>query len=86
MIKAVRVLKDHGVKEDNIVFLNLFCTPNGNIFYTKYSKFKTCIGLTLILFLAASMVMKAFPNLTMLTSEVHPIAPNHFGQRYFGTD
>lgn len=63
VIKAVKVLKDHGVREDNIVFLNLFCTPN-----------------------AASVVMNEFPNLTMLTSEVHPVAPNHFGQKYFGTD
>lgn len=22
----------------------------------------------------------------ILTSEVHPVAPNHFGQKYFGTD
>ncbi|GIZ01709.1 uracil phosphoribosyltransferase homolog [Caerostris extrusa] len=63
VIKSVKVLKDHGVKEDNIILLNLFCTPH-----------------------AATSVMKAYPAMTILTSEVHPVAPNHFGQKYFGTD
>ena len=27
--KAVDVLMDHNVKEDNIILLNLFCTPQG---------------------------------------------------------
>ena len=35
---------------------------------------------------AANIIVKEFPNLTVLTSEVHPVAPNHFGQKYFGTD
>lgn len=35
---------------------------------------------------AAQVVTEAFPNMKILTSEVHPHAPNHFGQRYFGTD
>ncbi|KAL3197740.1 hypothetical protein MRX96_044755 [Rhipicephalus microplus] len=61
--KAVEVLKDHGVQEENIFLLNLFCTPH-----------------------AAKSVMKAFPTMTVLTSELHPVAPNHFGQKYFGTD
>lgn len=63
VIKSVKVLKDHGVKEDNIILLNLFCTPH-----------------------AATSVMRAYPAMTILTSEVHPVAPNHFGQKYFGTD
>jgi uracil phosphoribosyltransferase len=29
VIKAVKVLMEHGVKEMNIILLNLFCTPNG---------------------------------------------------------
>jgi len=29
VVKAVNVLKEHGVKESNIILLNLFCTPNG---------------------------------------------------------
>ncbi|XP_077487424.1 uracil phosphoribosyltransferase krishah isoform X2 [Amblyomma americanum] len=61
--KAVEVLKDHGVHEENIFLLNLFCTPH-----------------------AAKSVLKAFPTMTVLTSELHPVAPNHFGQKYFGTD
>jgi uracil phosphoribosyltransferase len=35
---------------------------------------------------AARSVLSQFPGLTILTSEVHPVAPNHFGQKYFGTD
>jgi uracil phosphoribosyltransferase len=31
-------------------------------------------------------VMSQFPLVKILTSEVHPSAPSHFGQRYFGTD
>lgn len=63
VIKSVRVLKEHGVWEENIILLNLFCTPH-----------------------AANSVMKTFPAMTILTSEVHAVAPNHFGQKYFGTD
>ncbi|GFV26272.1 uracil phosphoribosyltransferase homolog [Trichonephila clavipes] len=47
VIKSVKVLKDHGVKEDNIILLNLFCTPH-----------------------AANSVMKAYPAMTILTSEL----------------
>ena len=35
---------------------------------------------------AASVVVAAFPSMMVLTTEVHPVAPNHFGQKYFGTD
>lgn len=35
---------------------------------------------------AARSVMRTFPAMTVLTSELHPVAPNHFGQKYFGTD
>nr|XP_029718261.1 uracil phosphoribosyltransferase homolog [Aedes albopictus] len=35
---------------------------------------------------AASMVVTAFPDMKILTSELHASAPNHFGQKYFGTD
>jgi len=31
-------------------------------------------------------VTRQFPDLKILTSEIHPVAPNHFGQKYFGTD
>ncbi|XP_036335486.1 uracil phosphoribosyltransferase homolog isoform X1 [Rhagoletis pomonella] len=36
--------------------------------------------------IAAKTVVGAFPRLKILTSELHPVAPNHFGQKYFGTD
>ncbi|CAG0904149.1 unnamed protein product, partial [Cyprideis torosa] len=31
-------------------------------------------------------VIASFPGVRVLSSEIHPVAPNHFGQRYFGTD
>ncbi|XP_067012951.1 uracil phosphoribosyltransferase homolog isoform X2 [Anabrus simplex] len=63
VIKAVAVLKEHNVLEENIIVSNLFCTP-----------------------FAASSVISAYPQMKILTSELHHIAPNHFGQKYFGTD
>lgn len=35
---------------------------------------------------AAKTIVTAFPAMKILTSELNPVAPNHFGQRYFGTD
>lgn len=35
---------------------------------------------------AAQTVTEAFPRMKILTSEIDPYAPNHFGQKYFGTD
>ncbi|KAF2363037.1 Phosphoribosyltransferase-like [Trinorchestia longiramus] len=35
---------------------------------------------------AARTITAAFPQMRILTSEVHAVAPNHFGQKYFGTD
>jgi uracil phosphoribosyltransferase len=63
VVKAVKVLKDHDVPEDHIIFINLFCTPT-----------------------AARRIVSEYPNLTILTTELNPVTPNHFGQRYFGTD
>ncbi|XP_036435922.1 uracil phosphoribosyltransferase homolog [Colossoma macropomum] len=34
----------------------------------------------------ARSIIEEFPEITILTTEVHPVAPTHFGQRYFGTD
>ncbi|KAK6322299.1 uracil phosphoribosyltransferase homolog [Coregonus clupeaformis] len=34
----------------------------------------------------AKSIIQEFPEITILTTEVHPVAPTHFGQRYFGTD
>lgn len=36
--------------------------------------------------IAAQMIMAHFPEMKILTSELNPVAPNHFGQKYFGTD
>lgn len=63
VIKAVAVLKEHHVLEDNIILSNLFCTP-----------------------FAAKTVTCTYPQMKILTSEVHSVAPNLFGQKYFGTD
>lgn len=63
VIKAIAVLKEHNVPEENIILSNLFCTP-----------------------FAAKTLITAFPKMKILTSEIHCIAPNHFGQKYFGTD
>ena len=35
---------------------------------------------------AGERIVREFPKLTVLTTEVHPVTPNHFGQKYFGTD
>ncbi|KAE8745152.1 hypothetical protein FOCC_FOCC008218 [Frankliniella occidentalis] len=63
VIKAVAVLKEHNVLEENIILSNLFCTP-----------------------VACRSITAAFPQMKILTSELHFVAPNHFGQKYFGTD
>lgn len=34
----------------------------------------------------AKSIIQEFPDITVLTTEVHPIAPTHFGKKYFGTD
>lgn len=36
--------------------------------------------------IAAQMVIQHFPDMKILTSELNAVAPNHFGQKYFGTD
>lgn len=63
IITAIKVLLDHGVKQENILLLNVFATPNG-----------------------VKQLLKNFPSVTILTSEVHSDCPSYFGQRYFGTD
>ncbi|XP_047369064.1 uracil phosphoribosyltransferase homolog isoform X2 [Vespa velutina] len=60
VIKAIAVLKEHNVLEENIILSNLFCTP-----------------------VAAKTLVTVFPKMKILTSEIHCIAPNHFGQKYF---
>ncbi|XP_047013020.1 uracil phosphoribosyltransferase homolog isoform X2 [Ictalurus punctatus] len=31
-------------------------------------------------------IVQEFPEITILTTEVHSVAPTHFGEKYFGTD
>ncbi len=35
---------------------------------------------------AAARIVEEFPKLTVLTTEIHEVTPDHFGQKYFGTD
>merc|ERR1712029_221742 len=35
---------------------------------------------------AAQLIVQSFPNLNVLTTELHEVTPNHFGERYFGTE
>lgn len=63
VIESVKVLLNHGVKEDNLILLNLFSSPK-----------------------AARMLNRSFSRMSVLTSDINPVCPNHFGQRYFGTD
>ncbi|KAL6480017.1 hypothetical protein MHYP_G00110500 [Metynnis hypsauchen] len=34
----------------------------------------------------AKSIIEEFPDITILTTEVHSVSPIHFGQKYFGTD
>lgn len=34
----------------------------------------------------AKPIIQEFPEITILTAEVHPLVPTHFGQKYLGTD
>lgn len=63
VIESVKVLLNHGVKEDNLILLNLFSSPK-----------------------ASKIINNSFPRMFVLTSDINPVCPNHFGQRYFGTD
>jgi len=35
---------------------------------------------------ARDRIVAQYPDMAVLTTELHPVTPNHFGQRYFGTD
>ncbi|XP_043216202.1 uracil phosphoribosyltransferase homolog [Amphibalanus amphitrite] len=63
IVRALHVMREHGIQEQNVILLTLFCTP-----------------------VAARLVTSSFPRLRILTSEMNEVTPNHFGQRYFGTD
>ena len=63
VIESIKSLLNQGVKEDNLILLNLFSSPK-----------------------AARIISGSFPRMFVLTSDINPVCPNHFGQRYFGTD
>nr|XP_035964775.1 uracil phosphoribosyltransferase homolog isoform X2 [Halichoerus grypus]XP_035964776.1 uracil phosphoribosyltransferase homolog isoform X2 [Halichoerus grypus] len=77
VIEAVKVLIEHGVQPSVIILLSLFSTPRGEFSMTGAPDEHG---------LGAKSIIQEFPEITILTTEVHPVAPTHFGQKYFGTD
>uniref|UniRef100_A0A8C4U8M8 Phosphoribosyltransferase domain-containing protein n=1 Tax=Falco tinnunculus TaxID=100819 RepID=A0A8C4U8M8_FALTI len=75
VIEAVKVLVEHGVQPSVIILLSLFSTPQGaKSIIQEFPEIAIVLisaGIELIFFLIA---------------EFHPVAPTHFGQKYFGTD
>lgn len=63
IVKSIEILLKYNVKEEKIVVLTLFATPQG---------IKT--------------ILNQFPLVKVVTSELNPFSPMHFGQRYFGTE
>ena len=80
--KAVQVLKEHNVPERHIILINLFCTPDArDRIVDQYPDVRTVFSERIFLRLYIIHL-----QMTVLTTELHPVTPNHFGQRYFGTD
>jgi len=70
-MKAVEVLLDHGVKEENVTFINLICVPEGlKDFTEKYPKIK--------------IVTSAIDQKLNEKGYILP-GIGDFGDRYFGT-
>lgn len=83
---AIRVLREHGVQEENIIFCSLVAAPQG-IYAVHY----VCVA-PLIRSLTCS---QAYPKVSIVTTEIDAklnergyILPGlgNFGDRYFGTD
>lgn len=71
-IHAVQVLLEHGVKEENIIFVNLIaCYEGAENFYSKYPKVRVVTAVV-----------------DPILNENKYIEPGcgDFGDRYFGTD
>ena len=62
-IAAINTLINNSVSESNIIFLNLFATPESIL-----------------------AIVKLYPQITILSSEVDQVCPDYFGQKYFGTE
>ncbi|NWW74113.1 UPP phosphoribosyltransferase, partial [Climacteris rufus] len=71
--EAVKVLVEHPVQPSVIILLSLLST-------LMASSDLCCLSQ------GAKSIIQEFPEITILTTEVHPVAPTHFGQKYFGTD
>lgn len=63
VVESVKVLLNTGVREENLILLNLFSSPR-----------------------AAKLINEKYSKMFVLTSDINPVCPNHFGHRYFGTD
>jgi len=71
-IRAVKVLLDHGVQEDKILFLNLIAAPEGIIAFTRaYPK----------VHIVTSEVDERLNDVKFILPGI-----GDFGDRYFGTD
>ena len=79
--KAVQVLKEHNVPEKHIILINLFCTPDArDRIVDQYPDVRCSLPLY------HNQYLDNYLQMSVLTTELHPVTPNHFGQRYFGTD
>ncbi|OPJ89751.1 uracil phosphoribosyltransferase-like protein [Patagioenas fasciata monilis] len=86
VIEAVKVLVEHGVQPSVTILLSLFSTPHND---SRPLPSLQSVIILLSLFSTphgAKSIIQEFPEITILTTEVHPVAPTHFGQKYFGTD
>ncbi|CAK8686034.1 uracil phosphoribosyltransferase homolog [Clavelina lepadiformis] len=63
VLKAIEVLREHGVIDEKIILLTLFVTPEG-----------------------IDTLSSAHSKITVLSTEMNPVVPVHFGKKYFGTD
>uniref|UniRef100_A0A674E8V1 Uracil phosphoribosyltransferase (FUR1) homolog (S. cerevisiae) n=1 Tax=Salmo trutta TaxID=8032 RepID=A0A674E8V1_SALTR len=60
--------------------LNTVLTPPQDKEFRSLSLIESTVSLMVV------SIIQEFPEITILTTEVYPVAPTHFGQRYFGTD
>lgn len=63
IVKSIEILLKNNVREEKIVVLTLFATPQG-----------------------VKTILNRFPLVKVVTSDLNPSSPTHFGQRYFGTE
>lgn len=85
----------HQLKSNRANFLNQVCLNKGytsqfqavNVLTQHGVKEERIILSNLFCTPAAvQAVVDYVPKMKILTAELHPVAPNHFGMKYFGTD